>query len=165
MNPYPPPRQNLEYQLPAKGQSDIPIWKGDKIFVMVEILTALLSFLIVGLMLGSFLDAMRYSRTSSGDMQMVKSVFTVLIVIGLAMYIPIIWFRLLGIWKGKQWSYIFTVCLLSLSALIQIYRVASGSWSSFPDLQVLTMISMILGISKLAFCGMRLSGNTGPPLH
>lgn len=148
-------------------QSPEPTWEGDRAFVWVEIVTLCLGFLVGSLMVPSALEKVSRGRSiSAGSMSSssVQSSVMGMLVCVFAVVIVTEGVILSGIWRGRQWAYVTLTIFLLFGICIQMTRLLGTTTGPTANLGGMFIFGLLMGIAKLVFCGVRLSGSLGPPL-
>lgn len=161
MEPIPPPRQ-YPAQYPRPGNIQIPTepFGSDKAYVWIDAITTALGFVILFALWPTVLDqSMKEMRSPSGptiSKEFMQGIFVMVIGLTIVIMIPLEYFILSGIWKGKRWAFIVSLCLLLLGLLSNLSNFGMILW--------LSIYSLILSLGKVGYCIARLSGRYGPSL-
>lgn len=162
----PPPPQQAHYprpNMPMMGpMGPSQPFQGDKIYVGIEIATVAIGFIMFYFMMPSILSQViqQMGENSNGPKPSVAFVQMIMnfgLGCGLIIAIPIEYFILSGIWKGKRWAFIVSVVFMALGLLSQI--------GNFDKYLLLSIYGFIQNGAKLVYCIMRMSGKVGTPLN
>ena len=161
MNPQPPHNETANYPRdPMNGEPAGP-FKGDKIFVILDVLLFLIGFGFMFAMMPTMMDEAMKNQPTTGpktDPAMMQNIMYGSIACMGIVCLPISIFVWINIVKGRQWAFIVMLVLAILGVLGNVTSLG-GPAAGF------AIGSMLLSLAKVVYGIMRMTGKVGPSLR